>query len=104
MHLKTQIAAEKTSNSVQANLCSTQLHPGPVLRRVLRGFVQFHLFPHLILCACVCGTVLYLGMDGMLGWVWVTFLDYFSLVVSAPVDGHTAYMSLTLQAHPCMTL
>lgn len=31
--------------------------------------------------------MLYLGMDGMLGWAWVTFLDCIGSLVSARVDG-----------------
>lgn len=35
----------------------------------------------------VSGTMLYLGMNGMLGWAWVTFLDCIGSLVSAQVDG-----------------
>lgn len=43
-------------------------------------------FP-LVLCVCVSGTMLYLGMNGMLGWAWVTVLDCIGSPVSAQVDG-----------------
>lgn len=37
---------------------------------------------------CVSGTMLYSGMNGMLGWAWVTFfLDCIGSLVSARVDG-----------------
>lgn len=40
------------------------------------------------MCVCVSGTMLYLGMDGMLGQAWVTFfLDCIGYLVSAQMDG-----------------
>lgn len=50
------------------------------------GFVHFDLFSFIWFCACVSGTMLYLGMNGMLGWAWVTFLDCIGSLVSAQVD------------------
>lgn len=44
-------------------------------------------------CVCVYGTMLYLGMSGMLGWAWVTFLNCIGSLVSAQVDGGAPYVT-----------
>ena len=38
------------------------------------------------MCVCVSGKMLYLGMNGMLGLAWVTFLDCIGFLVSAQAD------------------
>lgn len=48
--------------------------------------------------------MLYLGMSGMLGWAWVTFLDCTGSLVSAQVDGGAPYVTPTIGTpmHVCV--
>lgn len=67
-------------------LCCSDL----VLFVDLFSFICFLSFD--CVCVRVYGTMLYLGMSGMLGWAWVTFLDCIGSLVFAQEDGGAPYV------------